>query len=852
MQKYIVEQSTSKARPGWPDLALLKIDFEDHPCVLLLPEYDIGDDLYTFGYTDQYEWGDSTTAKVEGISDTPQKMKFKLGQVRPGLSGSPLLNLRTGGVCGIVQVSRDRANDLGGRAITIPTVIENITDLIILQASYHHPNGSWVGKMTSEQQSALYDVPRHIKNCLTEVSYISKEKTDILVGLFWKLHPPKTELKPYGEFKLASPRGAFIHTITSSTIYGKEIYAGTDNSQGIYKSTDGGASWTSVSAGLRSTNIHSLKISPYNNVIYAMTNSGVWTSKNQGASWEWYDNAFKNESVLCAIFSPRDPDYVAFGTQQKGGGGTSAATVTSASTTRDQPLKPINGFSGGHLHIRRKIGMDWISFSVKTVNDCLYSPNDGRVAYVASADGGLYVTRDEFETLEEVKAMAGNRPLKIAMPLDDENIVAIACLVGLFLSNDGGRSWRWCEEVGRDQVADIVFVNGRANHILAACKNGVFESTDGGQTWQGSNDGLAFRWSMAISQSDDGKVFVGTSGGGVYQRTLNRRDWVAQNSGFPASPIMSLTAGNGYLFAGGNGVYRSDDQGNSWKHMGLGGQFIYSIVAVASPPLSTQPIRLQGVRVSRTSGKHWNEVNTAKNNTIHACTNDKIYISNDNGKTWLPIASFDIKSYLRRVQRDIIVSTTVPGLLYTYHQKELLRSMDYGHTWELIGKDCFEGKSISVVKLFQMPDDCLIAICTTGEIYKSYDNGDSWVCSEAKFDNIITSIALSNDKQKLFFASPTGNVFESADKGVTFYPIRIVAQDSRIENRWAVIFAHPILEGYIILGTSAGAFRSEDGGQTWNPIFAGLLGMSYYVNSFYFYEGLLFVAMKQGIFKLIN
>jgi hypothetical protein len=99
----------------YPDLALLHIeDVQDNPCVYLHRDVNVGDDLYSYGYTDDYPNGDSATFEYEGPTGTEQPLlKLKAGQARPGLSGAPLLNLHTGGVCGIVRTSRDRESDLG-------------------------------------------------------------------------------------------------------------------------------------------------------------------------------------------------------------------------------------------------------------------------------------------------------------------------------------------------------------------------------------------------------------------------------------------------------------------------------------------------------------------------------------------------------------------------------------------------------------------------------------------------------------------------------------------------------------------------------------------------------------------
>ena len=110
----------------YPDLALLQIELEQHHWVRLDSNVRPGDSLYTFGYTDEMPLGDTTTGRLEGWSNLGpgRNLKFKEGQVRPGLSGAPLLNLRTLSVCGIVRTTRDRRSDLGGRAVSASQVIE--------------------------------------------------------------------------------------------------------------------------------------------------------------------------------------------------------------------------------------------------------------------------------------------------------------------------------------------------------------------------------------------------------------------------------------------------------------------------------------------------------------------------------------------------------------------------------------------------------------------------------------------------------------------------------------------------------------------------------------------------------
>jgi tetratricopeptide (TPR) repeat protein len=116
------------------DIALLQLEGKapDHKCVYLdqsLPQ--LGDLLYTFGYpqgygAESYSGGDSATTTYEGKSfqDDVLVLKLKEGQIQEGYSGSPLLNVRTGKVCGIVSISRNTDSDLGGRATPIPLLFQ--------------------------------------------------------------------------------------------------------------------------------------------------------------------------------------------------------------------------------------------------------------------------------------------------------------------------------------------------------------------------------------------------------------------------------------------------------------------------------------------------------------------------------------------------------------------------------------------------------------------------------------------------------------------------------------------------------------------------------------------------------
>ena len=149
------------------DLALLElVNFTIKTShVYLDKNINIGDELYNFGYPDSYPQGDSGTFEYVGV-DGKQLFKFKDGRVRPGLSGSPLLNLTTKKVCGVVVVSLDRTQALGGRGIPIKTIFdcEQFSEVKEFQQSFYKKENPFLhraGKI--EDINLIFDIESEIQ-----------------------------------------------------------------------------------------------------------------------------------------------------------------------------------------------------------------------------------------------------------------------------------------------------------------------------------------------------------------------------------------------------------------------------------------------------------------------------------------------------------------------------------------------------------------------------------------------------------------------------------------------------------------------------------------------------------------
>lgn len=141
------QETVARVVQSWPDLdlALLQVPWTAHLCVWIREEVQAFDQLYSYGYPDTHPEGDPATFDVEGVAgEQGQHLKFKLGQVRPGFSGAPLLNKRTGGVCGVMVSTRDRSSAEGGRGVTLRALLSVYPELVALQQAFHHQDQVWM------------------------------------------------------------------------------------------------------------------------------------------------------------------------------------------------------------------------------------------------------------------------------------------------------------------------------------------------------------------------------------------------------------------------------------------------------------------------------------------------------------------------------------------------------------------------------------------------------------------------------------------------------------------------------------------------------------------------------------
>jgi HEAT repeat protein len=106
----------------FPDFTLIRVNTGGLEPVELDTSCLPGDRIHAWGFPEVAPDGDSLEGECEGFRnfgerDTQRLIKLKNTQITEGFSGSPVLNLRSGMVCGMLKRTRDEESPAGGYAV---------------------------------------------------------------------------------------------------------------------------------------------------------------------------------------------------------------------------------------------------------------------------------------------------------------------------------------------------------------------------------------------------------------------------------------------------------------------------------------------------------------------------------------------------------------------------------------------------------------------------------------------------------------------------------------------------------------------------------------------------------------
>ena len=546
------------------------------------------------------------------------------------------------------------------------------------------------------------------------------------------------------------PEGAEVYSLAIDPVNPSIIYAG--NSQGVFKSTDGGWSWgSSNTAPIYTESV--LIIDPSNTAtIYVGSEGTVLKSTDGGATWSNQD--IVTRWVYDLAIDPRSTStiYAATfnGLFKSTNGGASWNKITGVLTD----------FPAGRLAI---------------------DPLNTATVY-ASGSAGVFKTTDGGAAWTQV----GKRFLKdyylraIAIDPSNSNTIYAGTYQGVLKSTDSGATWTKFENGLPTAYVQTLAIDAlNTATIYAATGSGLFKSTNGGTSWSLSRSFPTF--DIAIDPSNPGSLFIGTDVG-VFKSPNDGTMWNrADRSGLGSGVVNSLVIdprdpATVYATSPG-GLFKSTSGGASWNSTGLS---LAPVRSLAIDPNNSNIIYAASyvgddgtVFKSTDGGANWSEsidglknveevvIDPLDSKILYVGAYDGVFKSTNGGASWTRISTLHAANPLviDPVNSSIIYAASlVFDDFEEFYYYILFKSIDGGASWSQLPLPVV---AVGRIALAIDPSNPNTVYAGT---YRSINGGVSWTSLS------VYGVALAIDPvhPKTIYAGNSQGVFKSTDEGTSW------------------------------------------------------------------------------------
>jgi photosystem II stability/assembly factor-like uncharacterized protein len=361
----------------------------------------------------------------------------------------------------------------------------------------------------------------------------------------------------------------------------------------------------------------------------------------------------------------------------------------------------------------------------------------------------------------------------------------------MFVSNDGGRNWAKFAHLGTgdDYVLDHIALDPQnPNKIYVSAwsvenqqAGDLFRSQDGGKNWEALSGvhGKSIR-AMAIAASDSSVIVAGAL----------------------------------------DGVYRSNDGGNSWTRISSSSTEIKNIESIAVDPKNP--------------------------NTVYAGTWHLAWKTPDGGTTWQHInkGMIDDSDVF-----SVIVDSTNPSIVFASACSGIYKSETAGDLFKKIQGIPFSARRTRVLKMDPSNPKIVYAGTTEG-LWKTTDEGTTWkrvtnpevVVNDVMVDPRNSSrVLLATDRSGVMASDDGAQTFTASNKGYTHRYVSAILADNHD--------ASTIYVGVVNDKEQGGVFFSHDGGQHWMQKASGLGGRDVFTLQ-QASNGALIAGTNRGMFML--
>ncbi len=582
------------------------------------------------------------------------------------------------------------------------------------------------------------------------------------------------------------PQGGYFKDFAVHPTNSQIIIAGSDDSGGLWKTTDGGQTWTLITGMLPNFTGWKVVFDPIDpDIIYACdlySRYGIIKSTDGGLTWQVINNGLNTKydrmvTGLVIAYGTQDTLLICTGYEQSGtpprpgngifksvNGGLSwfpsglQGTSTPCIASNGAGGALFAGTRGAGLKISTDLGATWFNHpQIPNTADINEIESDSNVVMVSAGALGVYLSTDYGNSFTNI-GMVGEFNFEI-------DILRLSPVVELFSSTFTGLK-KYSSSTGQWTAVNHPDLN---NHLAMAITsvndtvylsnftNGnILKSFDGGSTWS------------TLSQSP-----IATEIGGMYIDPTNTNHIIVSLLGtynilgLPGLQSISESTDGGVTWTrkgpvGHGGVLVKEPGNNNTFYVGLFGQGLYKttdgfttstnirsgnkvILDVAVNPSNTQEVLISELDLTTSTYA--------------------ILKSTNGGNSFINTAA--------HITTKLVYDPNNPSIVYAAATTGLYKSTDGGSTWIL---HLFSGLPISTVEV------------TPTQLYASLYNGVLYKINGTQFTNItgtwpansqITNIVTYNNSlvigingaEKDTTMNMIGSVYMSNDSGTTWTDI---------------------------------------------------------------------------------
>ncbi len=526
----------------------------------------------------------------------------------------------------------------------------------------------------------------------------------------------------------------------------QNVWVGTQNAKGIYKSIDGGETWARKDGGILEGDEISFRnfgIHPTNSLLVfagaeiATATNGIEFNRAQGVIYktedggEYWQPVWRGNSLVRFILFDQTNPAVLY----------ASTGIFDREAAEEHGVGILKSLDGGSNWVQINQGISNLFVGFLEMH-----PTNSQILFAATGNNAWSYPPN-------------SRMGEIAR------------------TTNGGAGW---QRVLTNDLFTVVTISPSHPHVVYAGSGTAFyRSDDGGDTWQkfwresencwgppGIRAGVPI--SAVVDPFDPNLLFVNNYGGGNFKSTNGAVNWVDASKGYSGAHLhqIALTPTNPSVVyvIGRSGPFKSLNSGGDWSGIGFGEANFAEWDAVALNPENPQEVLItdehQGVILkSSNGGLDWDEVYRQPDVDASIPTNRHGFKS----VCYAPSQPAVIYAGMR-VSLNIF-----NGLFPPRNSYGVYKSMDGGETWQAKNNG-LDGAFLNILCMAINPTNADIVYVGTwfDGVYKTGDGGENWAPINNGLGGLdVRSLALEPQNPDTIYAGlgEGVGVYKSSDGG---------------------------------------------------------------------------------------